>query len=161
MSRLFVFLVALIMLVAVPAAWAQTGRDARLNITVTDPSGAVVPGAVVTLTGLEDATRSVRVPPAKTSEKGLGTLEGLVPGRYAVQASFAGESHLDMIALELGIDPLELRLRNVVRAGETGPAHERYRDEGLLAFVDPAQADFTATLASDSKDDDDGDGEEL
>lgn len=27
-------------------------------------------------------------------------------------------------------------------------AHERYRDEGLLAAADPAQADFTATLAA-------------
>src|SRR5262249_29148924 len=45
-----------------------------------------------------------------------------------VQASFAGESHLDLIARELGLDPLELRLRNVVRDGQSGPAHERFRE---------------------------------
>jgi CO/xanthine dehydrogenase Mo-binding subunit len=37
-----------------------------------------------------------------------------------VQALFAGESHVDMIARELGIDPIELRLRNVTRNGELG-----------------------------------------
>jgi CO/xanthine dehydrogenase Mo-binding subunit len=32
-----------------------------------------------------------------------------------LQATFAAESHVDMIARALGIDPIELRLRNVVR----------------------------------------------
>lgn len=45
-----------------------------------------------------------------------------------VQALFAGESHLDMIAAELGIDPLEFRLRNVVRTGDRGPAGEFFRE---------------------------------
>ena len=35
------------------------------------------------------------------------------------QASFAGESHLDLIARELGIDPLEIRLRNAIRPHDT------------------------------------------
>jgi CO/xanthine dehydrogenase Mo-binding subunit len=39
-----------------------------------------------------------------------------------VQASFAAESHVDMIARELGIDPIELRLRNVVRDGKPNVA---------------------------------------
>src|SRR4051812_42184718 len=90
MRRLFMFLMALVMLAAAPPAWAQTGRDARLSITVTDPSGAIVPGAVITLTGLDDATRGIRTPSAKTTEKGLAALEGLPPGRYSVQASFPG-----------------------------------------------------------------------
>jgi CO/xanthine dehydrogenase Mo-binding subunit len=37
-----------------------------------------------------------------------------------VQAMFAGESHVDLIARELGIDPLELRLRNVATDGQRG-----------------------------------------
>ena len=35
------------------------------------------------------------------------------------QASFAGESQLDELARELGIDPTELRLKNAMRAGDT------------------------------------------
>ena len=37
-----------------------------------------------------------------------------------VQALFAGESQLDIIARALGVDPLEFRIRNAVRPGERG-----------------------------------------
>ena len=39
-------------------------------------------------------------------------------------ANFAVESQMDMIARDLGIDPLEIRLRNVVQEGDLGPAGE-------------------------------------
>ena len=39
-------------------------------------------------------------------------------------ANFAVESQIDLIADDLGIDPLELRLRNVYREGDKGPAGE-------------------------------------
>ena len=39
-------------------------------------------------------------------------------------ANFAVESQIDLIADDLGIDPLEFRLRNVYREGDTGPAGE-------------------------------------
>jgi CO/xanthine dehydrogenase Mo-binding subunit len=39
-------------------------------------------------------------------------------------ANFAVESQLDIIADDLGIDPLELRLRNIMREGDRGPAGE-------------------------------------
>lgn len=44
------------------------------------------------------------------------------PGQ--LQALFASESHVDMIAHELGMDPLEFRLRNAVRQGDTTPSGE-------------------------------------
>lgn len=42
------------------------------------------------------------------------------------QALFASESHIDEIAAGLELDPIELRLRNVVRAGDEGPTGVRY-----------------------------------
>jgi CO/xanthine dehydrogenase Mo-binding subunit len=42
-------------------------------------------------------------------------------------ANFAVESQMDIIADDLGIDPLELRLKNVVQEGDTGPAGEILR----------------------------------
>jgi len=39
-------------------------------------------------------------------------------------ANFAVESQMDMIAEDLGIDPLQLRLRNAVEEGDLGPAGE-------------------------------------
>lgn len=60
-----------------------------------------------------------------------------------VQALFAGESHLDAIARELGVDPIEFRLRNVVRDGEVGTLGVHFREargaevlEGVRSAMD-------------------------
>lgn len=42
------------------------------------------------------------------------------------QAVFAVESHTDMIAAEMGLDPYELRLRNVVQDGDISGAGQRF-----------------------------------
>ena len=47
------------------------------------------------------------------------------------QANFAVESQMDIIADDLGIDPLELRLRNIVREGEEGPTGQVLAAVGL------------------------------
>ena len=54
------------------------------------------------------------------------------------QVVFAVESHTDMIAQELGINPYELRLRNVVRDGQvcaTGARYNNIRGEETLRAV--------------------------
>jgi CO/xanthine dehydrogenase Mo-binding subunit len=61
----------------------------------------------------------------------------LVPGGHNrapgdVQATFAGESHVDEIARALGIDPIELRLRNIVRDGSPNVAgHAFHQPRGV------------------------------
>ncbi len=45
-----------------------------------------------------------------------------------VQVQFASESHVDMIARELGMDPLEFRLLNSVKTGEAGPSNGRFHE---------------------------------
>ena len=45
-----------------------------------------------------------------------------------VQALFAGESHVDLIARALAIDPIELRRRNLVGPGEVGATGDRPRE---------------------------------
>jgi CO/xanthine dehydrogenase Mo-binding subunit len=47
------------------------------------------------------------------------------------QANFAVESQMDIIADALGIDPLELRLRNIVREGDEGPTGQVLSAVGL------------------------------
>ncbi len=69
-----------------------------------------------------------------------------VPGGHMrapgeVQASFAGESHLDMIARELGMDPLDFRLRNVIRDEDEGALGDR--------FTGPRAADAFERLRSE------------
>ena len=46
-------------------------------------------------------------------------------------ANFAVESQMDIIADDLGIDPLELRLRNIVKDGDLGPAGEVHRSVSI------------------------------
>ncbi len=47
------------------------------------------------------------------------------------QANFAVESQMDIIADALGIDPLEMRLRNIVREGDEGPTGQVLSAVGL------------------------------
>jgi hypothetical protein len=59
-------------------------------VTVSDPSGAVVPEATVTIIGLDDSLKSSTIPPAKTAANGTATFEGLAPGRYSIKGEFVG-----------------------------------------------------------------------
>ena len=61
-----------------------------LAVTVVDTSGAVLPGATVTVTGLDPATSKQTVDPVKAGADGVATLTGLVPGRYSVEGVFEG-----------------------------------------------------------------------
>ncbi len=61
-----------------------------------------------------------------------------------VQAAFAGESHIDVIASELGIDPVEFRRRNAARPGTSDVVGRRIRDARaaeLLGLVDAHRAE--------------------
>jgi hypothetical protein len=81
---------ALLFVLYACTAFAQTSRDATLLVTVVDQTRAVLPGATVTVTGLEDATKVKAVEPVKTSDQGVATISGLRPGRYLIQAEFPG-----------------------------------------------------------------------
>jgi len=52
---------------------------------------------------------------------------------------FATESQLDMIADKLGIDPIEFRRKNAVKAGTTGPGGEKIDTCGLQECLDNAK----------------------
>ena len=60
----------------------------------------------------------------------------------APQVVFALESHMDVIAHDLGLDPVEFRLRNVLGEGDTSPLGHHYKDvhsrETLLAAAEAA-----------------------
>src|SRR5262245_21514554 len=89
MSRVLPGLLLGHLLAIASLAGAQTARDARLTITVTDPSGGVVPNATVTITSL-DETGGPGPKPLTTSEKGVVAFEGLAAGRYTVHADYSG-----------------------------------------------------------------------
>ena len=49
-------------------------RDARLLVTVADPSGAIIPNAKVSVVGLDDATKAATIPPVQTSSQGIAAI---------------------------------------------------------------------------------------
>ena len=68
-----------------------------------------------------------------------------VPGGYMrgpgeVQGSFAMESHLDEVARRISMDPLEFRMKNVLREGQRTPMNELFgevrAEETLLAAIE-------------------------
>src|SRR5262249_40425570 len=69
---------------------AQTSGNGRLAITVVDQTGGVLPGALITIGGMDNATKSVEIAPVAANEQGVATFAGLRPGRYAIKAEFAG-----------------------------------------------------------------------
>ncbi len=68
--------------------------------------------------------------PVRTPQRGHG----------APQMRFAVESQLDMIAAALGIDPIEIRLKNARQAGEELPNGDNVHNCGLSACIKKAAA---------------------
>ncbi len=77
------------------AVFAQAGKGS-LSGQVTDPSGAAIPGATVTLTGPNQMTKV-----AQTDEQGRYTFHGLEPGTYTVQISSKGFSTFNKTSIQV------------------------------------------------------------
>ncbi len=78
---------------------AQSGYEAQIRGTVTDPSGAIVLGARVTLT---DVATGIATNTA-TNEKGIYTLNGLRPGKYNLLIEQAGFQSAEAKDIELTV----------------------------------------------------------
>lgn len=111
--------------VEIRTAVASDGRFLAREGTITYDSGAYAessPGVVsVGLLTLPGPYRwealSLDAVAVYTNKAGCGSYRA--PG--SPQAVFAGESQVDRIAAELGIDPLDLRMMNAVEDGDLGP----------------------------------------
>lgn len=68
------------------AAWSQITGSGLISGTLTDPNGAVVPGAGVTVKNLDNGTERV----FSSNEVGIYNAPFLPPGRYEVSATKAG-----------------------------------------------------------------------
>ena len=66
------------------------------------------------------------------------TPSGSVRAPTAPQACWALEQHMDSIAAELGIDPVELRRKNVVREGDEGPTRQVFDPIGAAETLERA-----------------------
>ncbi len=90
---------AIVLLAAVVCACAQS-TDAVLSGNVSDPSGAAVPGAVVTVTNVKTGV----VATTKTNEAGVYLFAALPPGLYRLEAEHPGfrRTVLSDVQLEVG-----------------------------------------------------------
>ena len=75
---------------AVSLAQTKPAPTGKLMITVVDQSRLVIPNATVTIVGIDGTTKKATIAPAKSSDKGVATFEGLAPGGYAVSGEFPG-----------------------------------------------------------------------
>lgn len=96
------------------------------------PVATILPGeALLTLAGY-------RVPNARV--EALAVYTNTVPAGHArapgqPQNAFAAESHVDLIARAIGMDPLEFRLRNAIRAGDVDVNGERWESSMVPAVL--------------------------
>ncbi|HEY2019039.1 MAG TPA: carboxypeptidase regulatory-like domain-containing protein [Bryobacteraceae bacterium] len=96
------------LILAVLSACSLLAQTAALRGQVTDQSGAIVPAAVVTLTGAPGAARTT-----VADDRGNYAFDGLPPGSYTVQAS-APQLALAQplkVSLKAGAQALNLQLR--------------------------------------------------
>ncbi|NNF70013.1 MAG: molybdopterin-dependent oxidoreductase, partial [Acidimicrobiia bacterium] len=65
---------------------------------------------------------------------------GSVRAPTAPAACWAVESHTDEVAAAIGMDPVEFRLKNVVRTGDEGPVGQIYDEIGAAECIETAVA---------------------
>lgn len=87
MIRIVRWSMFLLVMLAITAAagFAQTSTS-RISGTVTDPSGAVVPGATVTATNEATGVAQTQV----SSEGGLFSFPSMTPGKYTIKVELTG-----------------------------------------------------------------------
>jgi hypothetical protein len=84
-------LVLLCLVCLVPAlAFAQADRTGSLLVTVLDETRGVLPGATVTLAGVESGNKARVIQPVTATQQGQAKFDGLLPGRYSLTAEFSG-----------------------------------------------------------------------
>ncbi|MDQ3169313.1 MAG: TonB-dependent receptor [Acidobacteriota bacterium] len=89
--RVVTFLLSLVLLGGLPVdTAAQAAASGRLRVVVFDPSGAVIPGALVKVRGAEDKNRGVTRADLPTDQQGAVIVDGLPAGRYDIEVAFAG-----------------------------------------------------------------------
>ena len=115
----------------------RTGHRRDGTLVATDVDVVMDGGAYVTLSpvvlsrGALHASGPYRCPNVKIRARCVATNtppNGAFRGFGAPQTQFAMESHMDRVAAELGLDPLELRRRNAVVPGDVTPTGQVLRE---------------------------------
>src|SRR5665213_562154 len=95
--RSWLFVLAAVTLLLAPAALHAQAVTASMSGTVTDPKGAVVQGATITIT--DEVTHSARS--TETTKEGTFSIPNLVPSTYTVKAVAQGFAPKALSGLEV------------------------------------------------------------
>jgi Carboxypeptidase regulatory-like domain len=121
-------------------SYAQTSSNGNLRGRVTDPSGAVVPQAVVTVAG-SDGKAAGR---AQTNQQGVFEVRGLAPGSYNViidATGFAEDNEPDIEISAAQTQDLEVKLQIAVEQ-----QHVDVQEEAPQVSVNPESSAGTIVL---------------
>ena len=136
---LAVLLPALFLVATAPPAAAQVLYGSVVG-TVTDPSGAVVPGAAVTLTSKQiGVTKS-----DKTDEGGRYSFVNVLPGNYDVSVSAAGFKAF----VAQGLDVTPNTIHRIDSKLEVGQIADQVTVEGMAVALQTEKADTHAEITS-------------
>jgi len=140
--RLFIFHAVFVLLLALAAsprcALAQGGVTATLSGTVTDSSGAVVPGA--TISAKNKGTASVTT--AVSGADGLFTIPALEPGNYTVTVTMQGFATAALPDIELNAG-IPATIKPVLSPGGVS---ESVTVEATTEVLQTAQTSVATTL---------------
>ena len=101
----------------------EDGTATLLTGTVETGQGSLTILAQIVAQELGIATDDVHVVSADTDTTPMDT--GAMRGFGAPQVCFAYESHMDDMAKDLGLDPLEMRLMNALEEGSLSPTSQK------------------------------------
>lgn len=135
------------------AAYAQSTSAGTITGTVTDPSGAVVPGAVITVT--DPATKTRRT--TTTNAQGLFVLPNVAPGTYDVTTTKAGFQMDEIPALTVAVGAqttanfkMSLGSENTTVTVEASNADLQTMNASTSQTVDPAVVDSLPAINRDA-----------
>ena len=132
--------------VTVRVAVSAEGRFEALDVRALYDGGAYAAGKVIPTIVPGPDTKSPYGIPHQRFDR-LAVYTNSVPGGFMrapgdVQITFAMESAIDLIAREIGVDPLELRMLNAARAGDVDIEHH--------PFLEPRGVEVLETLKRES-----------
>jgi hypothetical protein len=126
----------------IPPALAQTGSTAALTGRVTDPTGAVLPGVMITVTS--SATNQARS--SITAEDGVYRVPLLDPGSYRVRFSLPGFKTSEVMEVTLLVT--ETAVLNQTLA--VGAAGEQVTVEATVDTLQTATSTLGTTIAGNA-----------
>lgn len=134
----YVALIAVFLLLSIGSLCAQQSISGAISGTVTDSSGAAVPGAAIILTNQgTSVSRS-----ATSDNKGFYSIEALPSGQYMVKVS--REGFKEAITRDIHLDPGQRRANNV--ALEVGSTSSQVTVDADTVQVDTESSETGGTI---------------